>query len=94
MHSWHRGVSEFIDAVAGVLPLHYDPTAGAQVPNMNPDGSYRGHLRTNAKGANLNREWKNPTPEYSPEASLAHICHAHAHMKDWFGDTVQEHKSR
>ncbi|MAJ71114.1 MAG: hypothetical protein CBB67_000090 [Alteromonadaceae bacterium TMED7] len=37
------------------------------VPNMNPDGSARGHLRTNAVGANLNREWKTPTPERSPE---------------------------
>ena len=27
------------------------------VPNMCPDGSVRGHLRTNAAGANLNREW-------------------------------------
>ncbi len=27
------------------------------VPNMNPDGSIRGNLRTNASGANLNREW-------------------------------------
>jgi murein tripeptide amidase MpaA len=27
------------------------------VPNMCPDGSVRGHLRTNACGANLNREW-------------------------------------
>ncbi|SEG14386.1 M14 family metallopeptidase [Oceanospirillum linum] len=37
------------------------------VPNMNPDGSIRGHLRTNACGANLNREWETPTPERSPE---------------------------
>jgi murein tripeptide amidase MpaA len=37
------------------------------VPNMNPDGSRRGHLRTNAAGANLNREWQTPTPERSPE---------------------------
>ena len=37
------------------------------VPNMNPDGSRRGHLRTNAAGVNLNREWHNPTPEKSPE---------------------------
>ncbi|WP_260929039.1 M14-type cytosolic carboxypeptidase [Novosphingobium sp. 9] len=37
------------------------------VPNANPDGSFRGHLRTNAAGVNLNREWAEPTPERSPE---------------------------
>jgi murein tripeptide amidase MpaA len=37
------------------------------VPNMNPDGSVRGNLRTNATGANLNREWMNPSMESSPE---------------------------
>ena len=37
------------------------------VPNMNPDGSVRGNLRTNAAGANLNREWMNPSVEKSPE---------------------------
>ena len=37
------------------------------VPNMNPDGSVRGHLRTNAVGTNLNREWANPSLEKSPE---------------------------
>jgi murein tripeptide amidase MpaA len=37
------------------------------VPNCNPDGSRRGHLRTNAVGVNLNREWAEPTPERSPE---------------------------
>ena len=37
------------------------------VPNMNPDGSVRGNLRTNAAGANLNREWMTPTVERSPE---------------------------
>jgi murein tripeptide amidase MpaA len=37
------------------------------VPNMNPDGSRRGHLRTNAVGVNLNREWHAPTMERSPE---------------------------
>jgi murein tripeptide amidase MpaA len=40
------------------------------VPNMNPDGSVRGNLRTNAAGANLNREWMNPTMERSPEVYL------------------------
>jgi murein tripeptide amidase MpaA len=37
------------------------------VPNMNPDGGVRGHLRTNAAGVNLNREWKNPSLDKSPE---------------------------
>ncbi|MGX5174173.1 M14 family metallopeptidase [Aliikangiella sp. IMCC44653] len=40
------------------------------VPNLNPDGSQRGHLRTNAAGANLNREWLEPTMEKSPEVYL------------------------
>lgn len=37
------------------------------VPNMNPDGSFRGHLRTNAAGVNLNREWAEPSLKKSPE---------------------------
>ncbi|AZI36516.1 peptidase M14 family protein [Caenibius tardaugens NBRC 16725] len=37
------------------------------VPNCNPDGSFRGHLRTNAKGVNLNREWHEPSADLSPE---------------------------
>lgn len=37
------------------------------VPNMNPDGSFRGHLRTNAAGVNLNREWHAPSLDKSPE---------------------------
>ena len=40
------------------------------VPNMNPDGSVRGNLRTNAAGANLNREWSEPSIERSPEVAL------------------------
>jgi len=50
------------------------------VPNANPDGSVRGHLRTNACGANLNREWAPtgeydaPTMERSPE--IYHILQA------------------
>eukprot|EP00966_Prymnesium_polylepis_P070886 1646857-Prymnesium_polylepis.1 len=44
---------------------------------MNPDGSTRGHLRTNACGANLNREWATtgeyeaPTLARSPEVHHA-----------------------
>jgi murein tripeptide amidase MpaA len=40
------------------------------VPNMNPDGSRRGHLRTNAAGVNLNREWHDPSMDKSPEVFL------------------------
>ena len=40
------------------------------VPNMNPDGSVRGNLRTNAAGANLNREWTAPSMARSPEVFL------------------------
>ncbi len=40
------------------------------VPNMNPDGSVRGNLRTNAAGANLNREWLEPSMARSPEVLL------------------------
>ncbi len=37
------------------------------IPNMNPDGSFSGHLRTNNTGTNLNREWHEPSLEKSPE---------------------------
>ena len=40
------------------------------VPHMNPDGAVHGNLRTNAGGANLNREWQNPSMERSPEVFL------------------------
>lgn len=40
------------------------------VPNMNPDGAVRGNLRTNAAGANLNREWQSPGMATSPEVFL------------------------
>ncbi|WP_265569349.1 M14 family metallopeptidase [Sphingomicrobium nitratireducens] len=37
------------------------------MPNMNPDGSRRGHLRTNAAGVNLNRVWHEPNETECPE---------------------------
>ncbi len=39
------------------------------VPNMNPDGSVRGNLRTNARGCNLNRAWREPDMTESPEVA-------------------------
>lgn len=68
----------FIEGLLGRLLDHLDATARALldrctfyiVPNMNPDGSVLGNLRTNAAGANLNREWQNPSMERSPEVYL------------------------
>ena len=37
------------------------------IPNMNPDGSRHGNLRTNHAGANLNREWNKASVQSSPE---------------------------
>jgi len=44
------------------------------VPNMNPDGSRRGHLRTNAAGMNLNREWHAPSAEKEPGSAVRPQC--------------------
>jgi len=65
----------WMEGFLGRLLDPFDPVARAVltravfyvVPNMNPDGSRRGHLRTNAAGANLNREWQEPSLERSPE---------------------------
>lgn len=65
---WMQGFLERLanasDPIAKAL---LDKAVVYLVPNMNPDGSFRGHLRTNAAGANLNREWENPTLEHAPE---------------------------
>ena len=45
----------------------YDRAVFHIVPNINPDGSALGNLRTNAAGANLNREWMSPDAQRSPE---------------------------
>ncbi|EPM47635.1 M14 family metallopeptidase [Pseudomonas syringae] len=40
------------------------------VPNMNPDGAFHGHLRTNAAGKDLNRAWQDSTEAQSPEVQF------------------------
>ena len=65
---WMEGlINRLVDHSDPVVNALLDRAVIYLVPNMNPDGSRRGHLRTNAAGANLNREWDNPTAENSPE---------------------------
>ena len=65
---WMEGALErLIDAADPVARVLRRAATFHIVPNMNPDGSRRGHLRTNAAGVNLNREWHAPTAERAPE---------------------------
>jgi len=68
---WMEGVVERLcDPEDSVARLLRRKATFYLVPNMNPDGSRRGHLRTNATGVNLNREWHAPSIERSPEVFL------------------------
>jgi len=65
---WMEGALERLsDAADPVTAALLEKARFHIVPNMNPDGSSRGHLRTNAIGVNLNREWATPSAERSPE---------------------------
>ncbi len=65
---WMEGALEMLtDAGNPVAELLRQKCTFHVIPNMNPDGSCRGHLRTNAAGINLNREWASPSAEKSPE---------------------------
>jgi murein tripeptide amidase MpaA len=77
----HPGETMAEFAIEGLLQKLLDPSHACGrklledavfyiIPNMNPDGSVRGHLRTNAAGVNLNREWQDATMERSPEVFL------------------------
>ncbi len=74
-HSGETMAEWFVEGLVERLVDASDPLSRAAlaladfhiVPNMNPDGSVRGNLRTNASGANLNREWVAPSPQSSPE---------------------------
>src|SRR6202012_4093126 len=71
-------VEGLVKRLAGFGDWAGDPVARALferaafhiVPNMNPDGSVLGNLRTNAVGANLNREGMEPSAARSPEVRL------------------------
>ena len=65
---WMEGAIErLLDEADPVVRRLREKATFHIVPNMNPDGSFRGHLRTNAVGVNLNREWHAPSAERSPE---------------------------
>ncbi len=71
---WMEGfLSRLLDPADGQARRLLEGAVFYVVPNMNPDGSRRGHLRTNAAGANLNREWHGPSRETSPE--VLHVLH-------------------
>ena len=65
---WMEGALEkLVDPADATAKLLREKATLHIVPNMNPDGSFRGHLRTNAAGVNPNREWHAPSADRSPE---------------------------
>ncbi|MEO9468050.1 M14-type cytosolic carboxypeptidase [Parasphingorhabdus sp.] len=65
---WMEGALDMLtDSADPVARLLLQKCRFHIIPNMNPDGSRRGHLRTNHVGTNLNREWHEPSAEKSPE---------------------------
>jgi murein tripeptide amidase MpaA len=65
---WMEGfLQRLLDETDEVASAIRDKAVFHIVPNMNPDGSVLGNLRTNAAGANLNREWSEPSAKTSPE---------------------------
>jgi murein tripeptide amidase MpaA len=68
---WMEGfLARLLDPADATARALRDGAVFYVLPNMNPDGSRRGHLRTNAAGANLNREWSEPAMDRSPEVYL------------------------
>ncbi len=65
---WMEGcLDALLDDTDAVSRALLDQCVFYLVPNMNPDGSRRGHLRHNAHGTDLNRAWRQPSLETSPE---------------------------
>lgn len=68
---WMEGALDFLEDTAEPIANAIDRDLSFYlVPMMNPDGAYRGHLRTNAAGTDLNRAWAEPDMETSPEVAL------------------------
>lgn len=63
-----------IEELAIASPELFEKHTFRVVPNMNPDGTYHGNLRTNKEGNDLNRMWKQNTITMadSPEVFLVH----------------------
>jgi murein tripeptide amidase MpaA len=59
-----RPIDEEMQGLLAVADLYL-------IPHMNPDGAWRGHLRTNAMGKDLNRAWQDSSAEYTPEVFFA-----------------------
>lgn len=65
----------FVEGLLDRLLDDADPLAAALrgratfriAPNLNPDGTVHGNLRTNAVGTDLNRSWVDPAPDRAPE---------------------------
>lgn len=74
-HAGEIMASWFIEGLVAKLLDAQDPHARRLleqavvyiVPHMNPDGASRGHLRANARGKDLNRQWQEPTALDTPE---------------------------
>jgi hypothetical protein len=81
-HPGETQASWFAQGLADALTDRHNPKARALLrsadvhlaPNACPDGTSRGHLRTNAAGSNLNREWRHARGEL-PDADRAPEAH-------------------
>lgn len=92
-HAGEIMASWFIEGLVNKLLNSHDPQVKQLlaeavvyiVPHMNPDGAVRGHLRANAHGIDLNRQWHNPDPTLAPEV-FAVRQHMIATGMDFFMD--------
>ncbi len=74
-HAGEIMASWFIEGLVAKLLDRLDPVSQQLlaeaviyiVPHMNPDGAVQGHLRANAQGIDLNRQWLAPNSQLAPE---------------------------